>query len=131
MNIGVFGLIVYRDKIILGKKNYGNYKWTLPGGSVELGEGIIEALIREVLEETGQEIDNIEYILTSYDKEKYSIAIIYKARVNELKPFSYSKDELQDVKLFSIYDLPVISDRQKEWINSAYNGKVKRKVLEI
>ncbi|MBI4773996.1 MAG: NUDIX hydrolase [Deltaproteobacteria bacterium] len=36
--------------------------WSIPGGAVELGETLREAIIREVLEETGVQADPVELI---------------------------------------------------------------------
>jgi ADP-ribose pyrophosphatase YjhB (NUDIX family) len=56
---GASGLIVRDGKVLLirrGKEPYKNH-WSLPGGGVERGETIREAVKREVLEETGLEVD--------------------------------------------------------------------------
>lgn len=54
--IGCYGLITENDKILLcrlcdGLQHHG--RWTLPGGGLEFGEKLEEALVREVFEETG------------------------------------------------------------------------------
>jgi len=41
------------DGLWLVKHNYGEKKWSLPGGGLELGENIIEGVCREGQEETG------------------------------------------------------------------------------
>ena len=48
--------IIRRDgKLLLITSKYGDYKF--PGGGVELGEDIENALVRETLEETGHNVD--------------------------------------------------------------------------
>ena len=61
--IGVYGLIIKEDKIILIKKKTGPYdgKLDLPGGSIEFGETPSETLKRELQEEVG--INILDYNL--------------------------------------------------------------------
>lgn len=61
----VVGLVEKEDKVLLGKKaeNVGPYPntWHIPGGGINLGEETIEeALRRELREEAGIEIKDIE-----------------------------------------------------------------------
>lgn len=53
--IGAGAAVIEGDKILLVQVNYGPAKggWIFPGGRVEAGEKIDEALKREVKEETG------------------------------------------------------------------------------
>jgi ADP-ribose pyrophosphatase YjhB (NUDIX family) len=56
-------LISSDNKIFMGKKDPkegGVYAecWHIPGGGVEEGESLVEALIREIKEETGVDISN-------------------------------------------------------------------------
>ena len=50
--IGVFGVIIEDGKALLALRRDIDW-WNLPGGGMELGETVDEALQREVLEETG------------------------------------------------------------------------------
>ena len=43
-------------------QGYGNVRYTLPGGVVERGESTLEALTREVKEETGLTITSIRHL---------------------------------------------------------------------
>lgn len=57
--LGVGAIIVDAGRVLLcrrGKQPYLGY-WSIPGGAVEAGEPIIEALRREVREETGLEVE--------------------------------------------------------------------------
>jgi len=50
------GAIVWKcDRILLVRRAHPPHSgdWSLPGGAVELGEGVFEATVREVREETG------------------------------------------------------------------------------
>jgi len=64
----VKGIIYCPDKKILimrrqmGEAGEGN--WDIPGGAIETGENQIDALKREVFEETGLKIDSVKKITT-------------------------------------------------------------------
>ena len=64
--IGV-GAIVLRDADVLlirRAKPPREGQWSIPGGAVELGETLRDALVREVKEEAGIEIDIIGFVDT-------------------------------------------------------------------
>ena len=56
--VGVGAIILDGDQILLEKRKNspGKGKWTVPGGLVELGESMEQAVIREVEEETRLEV---------------------------------------------------------------------------
>jgi len=80
------GVVIVRDcKIVLIKR--GNEpskgKWTIPGGLVELGESVEEAVIREAKEETCLDVEEPQLIdvvgnvdLDEDDRIKYHYVII-------------------------------------------------------
>ena len=52
MTIGVRAMLIKDDAVLLVKHRYLP-GWYLPGGGVEAGESVVDALTREVQEETG------------------------------------------------------------------------------
>ena len=83
--VGIGVVIVADSKIVLIKR--GNEpsrgKWTIPGGLVELGETVENAVIREAKEETGLAVGNPVLIdvvgnvdLDEHGKIKYHYVII-------------------------------------------------------
>ena len=56
---GVYGICMRDDKLLVIRKNRGPYihRFDLPGGQLEHGETLMEAMKREFVEETGFEIN--------------------------------------------------------------------------
>ncbi len=65
---GVGAIVVGRNGVLLSRrdKDPGKGLWSLPGGAVELGETLVEAVVREVFEETGVRCEVIR-LLGTYD----------------------------------------------------------------
>jgi 8-oxo-dGTP diphosphatase len=60
--LGVGALIFEGDRILLVERGREPLKgqWSLPGGAVETGERLEEAIAREVLEETGLQVKPVQ-----------------------------------------------------------------------
>ncbi len=76
-----------QGKVLICKSNKWNQKYVIPGGHIEAGEKMEEALRREVREETGLEIYDIELLginesifSESFKKEKHFIFIDFLCR---------------------------------------------------
>ena len=67
--VGVGGVVIRDGKALLIRRGkpplYG--RWVVPGGTVELGEPLERALVREMLEETGLAVEPVE-MLTVFDR---------------------------------------------------------------
>ena len=64
----VAGVVIHNNSVLLVKKSNLEDIWSFPGGAIEIGETLHEALMREILEETsiiikvGDQIENVNVI---------------------------------------------------------------------
>lgn len=74
----VASVIVKDGTILVTQRGYGEFKgkWEFPGGKVEKGENLEQAIIREIKEETNADINVIEYINTvEYDYDTFHLTM--------------------------------------------------------
>ncbi len=99
----VGALIVNKDgKILLAKSHKWFDKYTLPGGHIEVGETMEDALKREVKEEVGLDVEVVEFLLMQeaifakeFWKKKHFIFFDFLCRVDN-QEVRLDHDELQD-----------------------------------
>jgi mutator protein MutT len=116
--VGVGAIILNEDAILLEKRknNPSKGKWSIPGGLVEVGEKIEDAVVREVKEETGLEVyeprlvDVVDYVsLGEKGGVKYHYVIVdYIVTVKSGEPKAASDaEELKWVPFMEVeeYDL--------------------------
>ena len=89
-HLGVYGLVIKEEEVLLIKKAVGPYKGKLdlPGGTVNFGERPNETLIREFDEETGLaitdyslfDVDSVNFLYKENDKSimVHHVGIFYK-----------------------------------------------------
>ena len=67
--VGVGGVVVWDGRVLLVRRAKPPLegRWSIPGGTVELGETLEQALVREMAEETGLEVEPLE-VLTVFDR---------------------------------------------------------------
>jgi len=108
--IGEYAIIFNSKKQFLllqfGKNH--NYTWHFPGGRLNHGEQSVEALYREVKEETNLEIHDVKAVFTKMlygESPKY--AVFFTAKVKE--PYTVKiSDEHQSYHWYSKKDLDSI-----------------------
>ncbi len=68
-SVGVGGVVVADGRVLLVRRAKPPLlgRWSIPGGTVELGETLEEALVREMAEETSLEVEPVE-VLTVFDR---------------------------------------------------------------
>lgn len=62
--VGVGGVVIHRNRALLIRRGGEPLKgeWSLPGGLIEVGEGLAEAVRRELKEETGIDVEPLEIV---------------------------------------------------------------------
>jgi len=103
------------DKIFLMKTHKWRNRYSIPGGHIELGERIEDALRREVKEETGLDIYHIQFIGIqecifddAFWEKKHFIFIDYtcKTKSTEVRLNSEGQDYIW-VSLDEAFNLPI------------------------
>lgn len=107
-------LILNTENEILLQKRY-NGGWGLPGGLMELGESLEDTAKREVQEETGLAITDLQllgvfsgpdcYLKVSNGDELYAVTAVFYTR-NVLGNLVIDYNESETMQYFSLYHLP-------------------------
>jgi ADP-ribose pyrophosphatase YjhB (NUDIX family) len=103
--LGVFAAIVDDGRILCVRMNYATHAWTTPGGRVEPGESPLDALKREVLEESGLEVVAGELVGVYSKPYKDDIVLFFRASVVGRNPWQ-PNDEISDMGYFCRSELP-------------------------
>ncbi len=136
IGVGVGAFIINNNQEVLLLKRLKSPEkcsWTIPGGSVEFGETIEEAVIREVREEVGVEINLFKLLgVTNYidNNEKYHwVAPIFLAEITKGIPRNIEPNIHEEMDWFLIKKLPnkltmmtIMAIKEYKKINSAYNN---------
>ena len=75
--IAVGAIIRHQDRLVLIRRDKEPAKgaWTFPGGAVELGESLEDAVRREVLEETGLQVElgEVAMVIDRVDRDEAGV----------------------------------------------------------
>ena len=123
ITIRVYGICINeKDQVLVSDEFiYGKYITKFPGGGLQSGEGTIDCLKREMVEETGQEVEVLGHYYTTdffvpsaFDPTKQVISIYYTIRfienvrfVTRGKPFDFKevKNDAQSFRWMKISEI--------------------------
>ena len=134
VGIGVF--VFKNNKFIMGcrKGSHGEGTWSVPGGHLEFGETIIQGAKREVIEETGMVIADVNIAGITNDifknESKHYITIWVTSNWKKGKPKINEPDKFLKVDWYSFRTLPKnLFLPWKELLKSDFYPQIKRFIL--
>jgi 8-oxo-dGTP diphosphatase len=101
---GSFAFIRCSDKYLIAYNKWRK-QWEFPAGKIEKGETYKECAIRELFEETNQNVTNLEYrgLFKIYDKNKSQVRYrtAYFAEIDKITGFK-ENDEMTEIMLWNL-----------------------------
>lgn len=132
MAVAAMGIIYSEETGILLEKRTDTGEWCTPGGAIEIGETLEEALRREIREETNLEIANprlwdvranVHMVYPNQD-EVYYTDIVYE--INEFSGELRHDEESRELAFFALDQLPEnIMPTQADYIERFVREKQK------
>ena len=115
IGVGAGAIIFNKDgKVFLAKRGAEarneKHRWEFPGGSVEFGETLENALVREIREEYGfvievvQLLDVVNHIL--HEEKQHWVSPTYLCRYKNGKPCIKEPNKCDEIGWFSLDQLP-------------------------
>ena len=127
------------NKVLICKSSKWNQKYVIPGGHIEAGEKMEEALIREVKEETGLEVYDLELLgitesiySKSFQNQKHFIFIDYICRSDsDQVVLNDEAQSYQWIKLSEIenYDLEKFTANLLKELRKGDSSKYKQEII--
>jgi len=111
--VTVDGVLIQENSILLVQRKREPFQgyWALPGGFVEYGEQTENAVVREVLEETGLQT-HVQCVVGVYsdphrDPRGHTITIVYLLHYRQGTP--QAGDDAATAKFFKLHQLPPLA----------------------
>ena len=127
MTLGVRAVLLKDGKVVLVRHTYVS-GWYLPGGGVEVGESMVDALVREIAEEAGAVLTGPAELFGIYRNAHADVrdhVALYVCREWERKgAFKVPNREIVASELFSLDALPAdTSSGTRARLREVLNGE--------
>jgi 8-oxo-dGTP diphosphatase len=122
-----------RGRVLLLEHKFRERSWGIPGGYLEKGEQPEDGLKRELREETGLEVDNVDIAFARTLRGIPQVEIIFRcqARADNLKA-AFPNFEIKQARWFAVDELPPeIPASQKRLIERALSQSFKSQVQSL
>ncbi len=112
---GVKCIVKNGDDILMVRHTYGKSLWTFPGGGVKKGEGLTEAVRREIKEEVGFDMKDLTQVGHFYATDQYvrDNVFVFTGQTDR-RDFKLDKLEILDAGWFGWDNLPPLSGYAKK-----------------
>lgn len=104
-----------KPKVLLIRRKQAPFagSWAMPGGFVDENEPLADAARRELKEETGVRITDLEQLYTAGDPGRdprgWTVSVAYLAQVDRAKVKAVAGDDAREVKWFALDELPELA----------------------
>jgi len=111
LNVRVYGICIDNGKILSLYELYAGVKLVkLPGGGLEFGEGLVDCLHREFMEELSVEIEILEHFYTqeTFLKSRFRdneqlMTVYYLVNIKDLNKIKINDPEIEKIEWLPVY----------------------------
>lgn len=128
--VAVYLILIKDNKILLQKRtgtNYMNGYYGVPSGHVEMGEGCLNALVREAKEEIGIDINKDDLILkytSNHASNREYMCLFYTTDKYNGKPKIIEPHKCTELEFYDLDNLPTnIVPELKKYLKDVADGK--------
>jgi len=123
--VTVDAIIELKDGIVLIKRKNPPYGWAIPGGFVDYGESLEDAVRREAMEETGLDINLVRQMHTYSDPKRdprfCTVATVF---ISTASGMPVAADDAKDAGVFKRDNLPdEIAFDHREILEDYFNNR--------